>query len=71
MANEKDVKRARLGVVLAGAFDAGLGRLARPKTDSKASGGVDDANFRTVASSLADDAGIVGAAAMARRSVKD
>ncbi|MFT4590278.1 MAG: putative NBD/HSP70 family sugar kinase [Limisphaerales bacterium] len=132
MANDKDVKRAWLGVdlggtkILAGVFDDGLSRLARSKTDAKASGGVGPDNvpgslesivsrsaltrqiqrevivlggglmeqlekrilpiirakaldysdsgvnrgIRIVASSLADDAGIVGAAAFARRSSK-
>jgi glucokinase len=138
MANDKDVKRAWLGVdlggtkILAGVFDDGLSRLARSKTDAKASGGVEEVigrilngelfigfngaaigtliniinpevivlggglmeqlekrilpiirakalecsdsgvnrGIRIVASSLADDAGIVGAAAFARRSSK-
>jgi glucokinase len=50
MANDKDVKRAWLGVdlggtkILAGVFDDGLSRLARSKTDDKASGGVGSDN---------------------------
>ena len=54
MANDKDVKRAWLGVdlggtkILAGVFDDGLSRLARSKTDAKASGGVEEVIGRIV-----------------------
>lgn len=66
MPNDNEAKSAWLGVdlggtkILAGAFDESLGRLAKAKTDSKASAGVDEVIGRIVkcAREAADKAGL-------------